>query len=813
MKKVLAILLAFALPAQAQIVQSKAATSVELTAETNARIAADALKAPIANPVFTGKATTAASSTSNAGFRLPHGTAPTTGIDGDVWTTTGGLFAYVNGTTHQFAPLASPAFTGTPTAPTAATGTNTTQLATTAYAQTELLKFNGQRRVFYTSSTCTSDSVLTISGATLGADQTTALQAILDEAANGPILVVWDGRYTTGRLRIRGNTHIKGLPGCGAILKNNAQTPLFENYNRTFAVGANPATGPDENIILEDLVINGNRPGQSTLSNATEGWIVTLRFVGVKNIQYKGLKLLTGATFLSQMANCEDIRVEDTYIDTDETVMVQNKDGLHFHGPIRNCVVKNTAGHAADDIISFTANDIGARGPDQAQDMLGSLGQPYGDIKDVIIDGLTLKNSNYGIRLLSSVNRMDRIHISNVTGYTRYHHWLIVGANIPSYGNPTGRGNFGTITVTDCSAVLPDSLGDEYIQLDGRIDTAIFRNIRRQADRATGGHATHVPTWRIEAGANIGNLQIDGYSYGIKDARFYRSTPTYTGLAQVHIENLGTIGKLDILNTSIVRNWSGAADGTLIQNTGSIKILNKSALTGINLDNVVAGNAPGATNAHTTDYLPSPTTVWSTGTLNMYAETLEGGYMDDYADESSLFLYYPYTNTEHAIRAGDDGLGGNVKITARLQFLNLHQSGTIGVFARGTGNTATVCTTGYALLMYAPNTTTVAFRLAYNGFSGDYIGGDHVITTSALIPYDVELNVNGTTISAYVQRSTDGFYLTSGNTWSATRQAYSSGTNATHAAAAGQVGIINWQSNPSVGALRDIRDFTLSAAD
>ena len=37
-----------------------------------------------------------------------------------------------------YAPLASPAFTGTPTAPTASAGTNTTQIATTAYVQTEL---------------------------------------------------------------------------------------------------------------------------------------------------------------------------------------------------------------------------------------------------------------------------------------------------------------------------------------------------------------------------------------------------------------------------------------------------------------------------------------------------------------------------------------------------------------------------------------------------------------------------------------------------------------------------------------------------
>lgn len=37
-----------------------------------------------------------------------------------------------------YAPLASPAFTGTPSAPTAATGTNTTQIATTAYVRSEI---------------------------------------------------------------------------------------------------------------------------------------------------------------------------------------------------------------------------------------------------------------------------------------------------------------------------------------------------------------------------------------------------------------------------------------------------------------------------------------------------------------------------------------------------------------------------------------------------------------------------------------------------------------------------------------------------
>lgn len=51
-------------------------------------------------PTTTGKLTTAASTTSAAGFRLPHGAAPTSPVNGDVWTTSaGGLYAFINGST------------------------------------------------------------------------------------------------------------------------------------------------------------------------------------------------------------------------------------------------------------------------------------------------------------------------------------------------------------------------------------------------------------------------------------------------------------------------------------------------------------------------------------------------------------------------------------------------------------------------------------------------------------------------------------------------------------------------------------------
>jgi hypothetical protein len=53
----------------------------------------------VTTPKFVG---TAASATGGAGLRLPHGAAPTSPVDGDVWTTTTGVFARVNGVTKTF---------------------------------------------------------------------------------------------------------------------------------------------------------------------------------------------------------------------------------------------------------------------------------------------------------------------------------------------------------------------------------------------------------------------------------------------------------------------------------------------------------------------------------------------------------------------------------------------------------------------------------------------------------------------------------------------------------------------------------------
>jgi hypothetical protein len=52
-----------------------------------------------------GKVNTIPAVTASAGFNIPHGTLPTTLADGDIWTTTGGLFVRINGSSNQMMDL------------------------------------------------------------------------------------------------------------------------------------------------------------------------------------------------------------------------------------------------------------------------------------------------------------------------------------------------------------------------------------------------------------------------------------------------------------------------------------------------------------------------------------------------------------------------------------------------------------------------------------------------------------------------------------------------------------------------------------
>jgi hypothetical protein len=59
-------------------------------------------KLNIASPTTTGKLTTAASASGSAGFNIPQGSAPSSPVNGDIWTTSSGLFARIGGGTKTY---------------------------------------------------------------------------------------------------------------------------------------------------------------------------------------------------------------------------------------------------------------------------------------------------------------------------------------------------------------------------------------------------------------------------------------------------------------------------------------------------------------------------------------------------------------------------------------------------------------------------------------------------------------------------------------------------------------------------------------
>ena len=94
--------------------------------------AASTTYAALAGATFTGLVSTPAATTASAFLRIAHGAAPTTPVNGDVWTTTSGLFARINGGTQQYAPLGSTnTFTGTNTFSGASVSVGTSTAAST----------------------------------------------------------------------------------------------------------------------------------------------------------------------------------------------------------------------------------------------------------------------------------------------------------------------------------------------------------------------------------------------------------------------------------------------------------------------------------------------------------------------------------------------------------------------------------------------------------------------------------------------------------------------------------------------------------
>jgi hypothetical protein len=118
-----------------------------------------------------------------------------------------------------YAPLASPALTGTPTAPTATAGTNTTQVATTAYVGTAISNL--------------------VAGAPTTLDTLDEIAAAIADTGNFSDTVVLKSGSTMSGALAMGTNKITGLGD-----PTNAQDAATKNYIDTAVIAPGNLTGP-----------------------------------------------------------------------------------------------------------------------------------------------------------------------------------------------------------------------------------------------------------------------------------------------------------------------------------------------------------------------------------------------------------------------------------------------------------------------------------------------------------------------------------------------------------------------------------------
>ena len=120
--------------ASAAIADTKLATISTSGKVSDSALSSNVVLKNVAN-TFSGassKVTVIATSTTSAGLNIPHGTAPTSPANGDVWTTTTGFFARINGATQQMVHsvgLSLPSIFTVSNSPVTSTGTLTATLA------------------------------------------------------------------------------------------------------------------------------------------------------------------------------------------------------------------------------------------------------------------------------------------------------------------------------------------------------------------------------------------------------------------------------------------------------------------------------------------------------------------------------------------------------------------------------------------------------------------------------------------------------------------------------------------------------------
>lgn len=354
-----------------------------------------------------------------------------------------------------------------------------------------------------------------------GHDDTAALQAVLDQARSHPLELVMDGAALVTGLTIHSHTSIRCLSSsCGFFLKSQSNRPILINAHRT----ADPAAILDQDIRLVGGTYNGNglpddrgnADGNQLKSTREYSFTVALGFYGIADLSATGITILHPRNYALHLANWRHVVLENARVDVGVSEGI-NYDGVHFNGPGHDACVRNLSVHSWDDALAFNADDQRTENDPGGPNMGGpmSYGVPWlvnGPISDVVVDGLFLDHTLFGLRILSSSSRVDRIAVRNIHGDSRG--WAVTVDNF--FDNfKSGRGNMGGISIENVDVqthAWPAGYKwgrhrvDKYVNIGCAIESLRLKNIR-QAHRTDDR-----PAINFAAEACVQSLQITDLS-------------------------------------------------------------------------------------------------------------------------------------------------------------------------------------------------------------------------------------------------------------------------------------------------------------
>ena len=592
---------------------------------------------------------------------------------------------------------------------------------------------------------CVSDASVALGSTNFGAtDNAAALQAVLNKAQNGPLMLVLDGQYGIGStLIIYSNTTIVGLNrSCGLIQKSGMNAPALMNANLKWSeqttATAVPATGLDSNITLDNFTLNGNGANQikwagynnSTASSNKSTWVSTtnngktvyfapggyttpLRLWGVNHVTLSNMLLYSPRTYMTHFADFYDVTVRNCTINVGASGY--NYDGFHFNGPGRGLYASGLTVTTADDSFALNADDCIAQ-PDNQSPSPGvstAVQMGFGPITDVSLDGLNFADSLYGIRLLSGGSRIDRVRLADIHGVTSGQGFLCDNYDEnTSYILNSGAGNVGSVTVdgADFASTPYSSYKPAYFYISCKADSLRFRNI----NRSNFSTSTLVPTFLFGPNSNVDSAMFDGLT----------STDP-TGGAVPIIAVRGAISLLTVRNASQRITSSGTATITqpLIQLDASASAVGRLVLSGISADRV-------SSVVNVTAGTMGP--VSATGVAHSNAN---GG--NTFNFNSNVVPKLTASNYDGLNLFGTSGTGGLTATTGDAFTLTALASGTLG--GVGGNGQATITASGSSGGM-APRTTSL-YRSATTGFTppgaGTLVSGTSPWTDTGL--------TNGTT--------------------------------------------------------------------